>query len=500
MLGICALAAVLRFWRLGEVALIGDESYYWLWSKRLAPAYFDNPAGVAFVVRASTALGGQGEVGIRWLNALLGVVAVCLVYAVGAQLTSRRAGAMAAAFIAVGAPYLVVSRFVYTDALQIVLLLLNVYLLVPLVVNGDHSASNWRFWAIGLSMAALFNTKYNAYLYALAVLALVFWRRRALFGDRRTWLAMGVASCGLLPVLFWNAGRDWASFRWQIQHFGTGTVFRSPLRANVQHAILYLTPPLALLGALGAAQFRGAQRQVLLVPALALTLPILLGPTDSPRNLLAGWALLLLLAGDALDRWLGRGGKPERQDRQVRGKRQALAWGVLGVLFLWASVYGVGTVAETMRPTALPSSSIAGPIRLDALGWQTIDAAQLQAEASLFALDYSIASQMRYYTGLDVQTAWGQYRVWGVPAVCGPDAPQGDVHILALHHVDLDLVSERLRESFRQVQDPSELALGEGKVLYVWTVRGCTVDQDTFLERFDFLGLIEAMQVRRGER
>jgi len=71
---------------------------------------------------------------------------------------------------------------------------------------------------------------------------------------------------------------------------------------------------------------------------------------------------------------------------------------------------------------------------------------------------------------------------------------------LALHHVDLDLVSERLRESFRQVQDPSELALGEGKVLYVWTVRGCTIDQGTFLERFDFLGLIEAMQVRRGER
>jgi 4-amino-4-deoxy-L-arabinose transferase-like glycosyltransferase len=491
---------VLRFWRLGEVALIGDESYYWLWSEHLAPAYFDNPAGVAFVVRASTALGGQGEVGIRWLNATLGVVAVCLVYAVGTLLTSRRAGAIAAAFVAVGAPYLVVSRFVYTDALQIALLLLNLYLLAPLVVDEDRSPPNWRFWAIGLSMAALFNSKYNAYLYALAVLALLLWHRPALFGNRRTWLAMGIALCGLLPVLLWNAGRDWASFRWQFQHFGTGTVFRSTLWAKVRHAIFYLTPPLALLGALGATQVRGARRQVLLVPALVLNLPILLGPTDSPRNLLAGWALLLLLAGDALERWARRGDKPGREGRQAGVRRQALAWGVLGVLFLWASVFGVGTVAETMRPTAFPSSSIAGLIRTDALGWRTIDPVYLQAEAGLFALDYSIASQLRYYAGLDVQTAWGQYRVWGIPAICGPGAPQGDVRILALHHVDLDLVSERLRESFRQVHGPVELALGEGKMLYVWKVRGCTVDQDTFLERFDFMGLIEAMQVRRGGR
>jgi hypothetical protein len=186
--------------------------------------------------------------------------------------------------------------------------------------------------------------------------------------------------------------------------------------------------------------------------------------------------------------------------RQVRVKRQSLAWGGLGVLFLWASVYGVGTVVETTRPTVLPSSSVAGPIRIDALGWRTLDPAYLRAGASTFAVDYSIASQLRYYTGLDVQTAWGQYRLWGVPAVCGPGAPQGNVHVLALHHVEPELVSERLRASFRQVRGPVKLAMDEGKVLYVWTARTCTVDQDVFLERFDLLGLIEAKQVRRGER
>ena len=65
---------------------MSDESYYWLWSERLAASYFDNPAGVAFMVRASTALGGRGEVGVRWLNAALGVAAVYLVYVLGVRL------------------------------------------------------------------------------------------------------------------------------------------------------------------------------------------------------------------------------------------------------------------------------------------------------------------------------------------------------------------------------------------------------------------------------
>ena len=39
LLAIGAAAAALRFWRLGAVALLADESYYWLWSERLAPTF-----------------------------------------------------------------------------------------------------------------------------------------------------------------------------------------------------------------------------------------------------------------------------------------------------------------------------------------------------------------------------------------------------------------------------------------------------------------------------
>jgi 4-amino-4-deoxy-L-arabinose transferase-like glycosyltransferase len=436
------------------------------------------------MVRASTALGGQGEVGVRWLNAALGVGAVYLLYALGLQLYSRRAGLIGAACLAVGAPFLVISRFVYTDALQIFLLLLNLVLLAPLVVEkgpsrpqrGSHFGESWRFWAIGLSMAALLNTKYNAYLYAVALLALLLVRRRGLFSDRRTWLAVGMAACGLLPVLIWNAGHDWASFRWQIQHFGTGTLFRSSVWAKVLHAVVYLTPPLALLGMLGVTRVRTLERQMLLVPALALTVPILVGPADSPRNLLTGSALLFLLAGDALDRWIAA--------------RPYIAWGGVGVLMLVSSVFGLGTVVETWRPTPLPSSSVAPAARIEGAGWRAVGP-ELVTGAQVFALDYSIASQAAFYSGRPVHTAWGQYQVWGIPPICGPGAPEGEIRILALGYLDPQFVTQRLAETFGHVQGPVALEMGEGKVLYAWTAYDCRVDQQTFLDRFDFMALLE---------
>ena len=82
--------------------------------------------------------------------------------------------------------------------------------------------------------------------------------------------------------------------------------------------------------------------------------------------------------------------------------------------------------------------------------------------------------------------------MWGIPTICGPDAPMADVQILALGFLDPAWVTQRLSDTFEQVQGPVETELGEGRVLRTWTVRGCTVAQDVFLDRFDFLALVEA--------
>lgn len=493
LLPIALVAAGLRFWALGQAALIGDESYYWLWSEKLAPSYFDHPAGVALLVRLSTWVGGPSEGGIRWLNAGLGVGAVVLVYALGARLYSRHVGAVAALLVAVGAPYVLTGRFVYTDALHLFLLLLNLWFLVPFLVEEPPRYRNSQFWAAGLSTAALLNTKYGAYLYALAVVALVLFGRRRLLADRRTWLAVGLGLAGLLPTLLWNAVHGWASFRWQFQHLAGGGLGQASLLGRLAHVADYLSPPLVLLVLLGMTRLRGARERLLWLPGLALVVPVLLSPADSPRNLSSGAVLLLTLGVEGILSFAAtvegpavpaRG--PSSGEARPRTVLRTVAWAGLAVLLLTAGLWGVGTLRETLAPTAWPHSAAATDVRRDGLGWrQAGQLLPLDPRVTVFAVDYSIASQLRYYTGLPVQTSWGQYRLWGTPDVRA-------VQVVALTYVRPAAITEWLQQDCAQVSGPTAYALGEGKVLRLWRAGGCGVAAETFLQHLDLLNLLRA--------
>jgi 4-amino-4-deoxy-L-arabinose transferase-like glycosyltransferase len=483
--------ALLRFWRLGSVALIGDEAYYWLWSRHLAPSYFDNPAGTAFMVRLSTIVGGESEAGIRWLNALLGLGAVFWVYAIASRLFTRAAAFWSAGVVALGAPYLIVSRFVYTDVLQLFFLLQTVYFLIPFLSKAESahtSPATWRFWAVSLSAVALLNTKYSAYLCVLALAVLVALMRRDLLRDPRAWWSVVVVGCGLVPVLAWNAAHQWSSFRWQLSHFLLGGIHSSTPWGNVWHAIWYLTPPLALFALVGVTQVVGPVRQILLLPAIASTVPVVLSPADSPRNLVAGLALLIILAGDVVVRVLGR----------LPKWSSGLAFGAPVLL---AGVYGFGSILQTWRPVLLPHSTIAPSIRQASAGWRAADQLGLDSTAYAFAVDYDIAAQLRYYTDLPVQTSWGQYRIWGVPKFC-PSQPGrvDDVTVIALGYVDPELISQRLALAFADVSEPRETVFADGgmsKSVHTWRASGCFVDLSSFLDLLDLIELVRADQTYR---
>ena len=468
------LGAALRFWGLGHLALIGDESYYWLWSRHLDWAYFDHPAGVAVMTWLSTTLGGPGEVGMRWLNALLGVACILLAYLLGRQMLSRRAGLFAALAVAVGAPYLLTSRFVYTDALQLTLLLLNLYWFWRLVEEKPrpHLVTALAF---GASLALLFNTKYNAYLYALALGIAILIDSRRLLGEKRLWLAAFIAALGLLPVLLWNAAHDWASFRWQLQHASFSLTGDYSLLGTVHHSLVYLSWPLVALALLGLISVRRPAGRLLGLVALLLLLPVLLSAANSPRNLASGLVPLLLLAGT---RW----------PATWQGPRHRWIAGLLALLMAITAVYGLGTLANLSSPSILPHSSAVSDIRRDAAGWREIGP-QLSGEPEMiFALDYSIASQIWYYSGRPAYTAWGQYLVWGIPEF-------QDATIASLDYLPKDLVTARLESAFLRVQGPQVLRHGvedSAKEVRLWQAEGLQLDHESFLEQFDFLTLLEA--------
>jgi 4-amino-4-deoxy-L-arabinose transferase-like glycosyltransferase len=72
--------------------LDGDESYYWDWSRRLAPGYFDHPPAIALLIRIGTGLAGATFLGVRLVPVLCNLAGAVVIL-----LMARRLGGSAAA-------------------------------------------------------------------------------------------------------------------------------------------------------------------------------------------------------------------------------------------------------------------------------------------------------------------------------------------------------------------------------------------------------------------
>src|SRR5216110_3779819 len=76
-----AVLTAIRFSLLATTDLSFDEAYYWMWSERLAPAYFSKGPGIAFAIRTSTTVFGANEFGVRFFSPLLAAgISVLLFY------------------------------------------------------------------------------------------------------------------------------------------------------------------------------------------------------------------------------------------------------------------------------------------------------------------------------------------------------------------------------------------------------------------------------------
>src|ERR1044072_7236348 len=82
---IFALTAI-RLALLATADLEFDEAHYWMWSQRLAPAYFSKGPGVAFAIRASTLIFGANEFGVRFFCPLLGAGTSLLLFYLGRRM------------------------------------------------------------------------------------------------------------------------------------------------------------------------------------------------------------------------------------------------------------------------------------------------------------------------------------------------------------------------------------------------------------------------------
>src|SRR5207247_4604451 len=114
-----AVLTAIRFSLLATTDLSFDEAHYWMWSERLAPAYFSKGPGVAFAMRASTAIFGANEFGVRFFSPVLAAATSLLLFYFARRLFSATAGFCAV--IALNAtPIFNIGAFLMTiDALSV---------------------------------------------------------------------------------------------------------------------------------------------------------------------------------------------------------------------------------------------------------------------------------------------------------------------------------------------------------------------------------------------
>lgn len=384
-LAVLALASALRLALGAALPLFEDEAYYWVWSRRLAPGYFDHPPMIAVLIRVGTALLGDTPVGVRVFPILAGSSA-----ALGAMLVARRLGdaraAVRAAVVFTVMPLAAAGLVLATpDAPLLAAVAWTLYAMVRALQAAPRSSATLGWWlcagaVLGLGLQA----KYTAILVpaGLGLAALAHAKLRPRLAEPGPWLAVAVASLVFTPVVLWNARHEWVSFAFQVQH-GLGPRRGAAIdalqrvgdllagQAALASPILFVLMAFAVARAISP---RGDPMRFMLAVLAVIPLAVF-GYSATRRSIEANWpallyvpAALLLVTSrrpspfspplQATERGTGGEDRPTLLDRLFR-------WGV-GLAAAMSAVIYVHAVVPIvpLRPDRDPIA--------DAFGWEAL--------------------------------------------------------------------------------------------------------------------------------
>ncbi len=298
---ILGLAGVLRLVMAAIVPIVPDEAYYWEWSRHLAAGYFDHPPAIAVLIRAGTLIAGNTPFGVRCVAVLVGtiatVAAVALAQRFGGAVAAQRAAWAVLAMPLAGAGLVLATPDVpLLAALSIGLLMV------------DHALSSTRpiaWWAAaGLALGCGLESKYTAVLFGVGIALALIARKDLREQWRRPgpYVAILVAAVVFLPVVLWNAGHGWISFRFQLQHGlvpkGHSNVFNRELsllggQLGLVSPILFILISIAVARALR----RVAPSRVFIVAGVAAFIAAFFVYSAARRSVEPNWLAPAVLAG-----------------------------------------------------------------------------------------------------------------------------------------------------------------------------------------------------------
>jgi hypothetical protein len=214
LLAVVVAMTVMRLVYAGLFELRTDEAYYWTWSKESVLSFLDHPPMIAWFIRFGTALFGDSSFGVRFAGILAMAVTELLLADIVRRVTrDMRAVVLAVLMMEATLYYGLLMAKVAPDVALIPFAMAMLWSLVRLTESGDG-----RWWlAAGAFGGLALLSKLTVVMFVPGIVAFLLvpsWRMRWLRSSY-PWLAVLIALVISSPVLVWNAGHDWASFRFQ---------------------------------------------------------------------------------------------------------------------------------------------------------------------------------------------------------------------------------------------------------------------------------------------
>jgi hypothetical protein len=201
----------IRLALLGTTDLSFDEAHYWMWSQRLAPAYFSKGPGIAFAMRASTALFGATEFGVRFWSPIFGATTSLLLF----YFTRRLFTVEAAVWVVLAlnaTPIFNLGNLLMTiDPLSVFFWTAAMFAFWRAIERIP--ALSWWWPATGLVIGLGALCKYTNALELLSVFIVLALapRLRREFRRPGLYLLLAPFALCLLPPVMWNADHAWAT-------------------------------------------------------------------------------------------------------------------------------------------------------------------------------------------------------------------------------------------------------------------------------------------------
>jgi len=190
-----------------------DEAHYWMWSERLAPAYYSKGPGIAVAIRASTAIFGANEFGVRFFSPVLAAGTSLLLFYFARRLFSAQAGFWAVLALNLTPIFNLGSFLMTIDPLSIFFWLAA---MIAFWLAVEKSPAFSWFWLLsGLLVGLGFLCKYTNALEIVSVVLVLALAPRLRQEFRRPgfYLLLGSFLLCTIPPIIWNAQHVWITLR-----------------------------------------------------------------------------------------------------------------------------------------------------------------------------------------------------------------------------------------------------------------------------------------------